>query len=271
MEVFIGLLIGSLLGLTGAGGSVFAVPLLLVLTSISTNEAMGLALGAVAISAVYGSVQQRRRILWTPALILAVSGAAVAPLGRWLAFYIPELLLLLGFSLLASMIALRMWMQANNQPVEAGVRRADMSEDVELPNTLLCRLSPTGQFQLKPRCLSGLAAGGVLVGFVSGIFGVGGGFLIVPLLLALSQLDIRIAVASSLFVISLISSAGFLTQVLMGPGLPFTPLALLMGASLVGMLLSQFLAKYLPAASLQKIFAISLLSISLFSLMERLL
>jgi len=60
MVLLIGVVIGLVLGLTGAGGSIFAVPLLILLLSLPVNEAVGIALGAVSISALYGTVNNWR-------------------------------------------------------------------------------------------------------------------------------------------------------------------------------------------------------------------
>ena len=79
--VFIGTVIGLVLGLTGAGGSVFAVPLLMLLAGLPMNSAIGISLGAVAASSFYGSLRtlfnQNRRatVLWLPGVILAGTGA----------------------------------------------------------------------------------------------------------------------------------------------------------------------------------------------------
>src|SRR5690625_6473451 len=67
--VLIGVLIGLVLGLTGAGGSVFAVPLLILLAGFSRTDAVGLSLGTVAASTIYASVRrglQQHTILWQP-------------------------------------------------------------------------------------------------------------------------------------------------------------------------------------------------------------
>ena len=66
----IGVLIGAVLGLTGAGGSVLAVPLLVLLLHLDPASATGLALGVVAASSIYGSIQRirHREMLWIPAI-----------------------------------------------------------------------------------------------------------------------------------------------------------------------------------------------------------
>ena len=76
MSVVIGLVIGLVLGLTGAGGSIFAVPLLMLLLGLPINDAIGIALGAVAVSAFIGTLSNWRAqyILWVPAIALGLGG-----------------------------------------------------------------------------------------------------------------------------------------------------------------------------------------------------
>jgi uncharacterized membrane protein YfcA len=71
------------------------------------------------------------------------------------------------------------------------------------------------QFELRPRCVSGLLVGGATVGLLSGLFGVGGGFLIVPLLLALSPISMAQAVSTSLIIIAVISGSSFISHLTM--------------------------------------------------------
>ena len=269
MALLIGLFIGAVLGLTGAGGSVLAVPMLILFLGVSATDAMGVALGAVAASAAYGVILQRKNVLWLPALSLALGGMLTAPLGKYVALMVEDLYLLMAFSALAFFIALRMWRQATLKPAQTHVLRAGYSQYDSAP--LLCRLSTTGQFQLRPRCVTGLIVGGLVIGFISGLLGVGGGFLIIPVLLFLSQISMARAVASSLLAITLISSSGFLSH-LMLKGLP-TQVSLLhvLLASLVGMLLSQWLSRFIAGPMLQKIFAITLIFISIVTVVRAIL
>jgi len=273
MLLLIGVSIGLVLGLTGAGGSVFAVPLLLLLGQLPMSTATGIALGAVAASTLYGSFSNWRggQILWLPGLILAMVGALSAPLGQWLGLRLPELWLLLGFNLLAAVIALRMWLNAARNPQTAGVVRAGNFSDTPRP-ALLCNLSKSGQFQLRPRCTAGLIIGGLIVGLLSGLFGVGGGFLIVPMLIMLSPISMSQAVSTSLVIIALVSSSGFATHIVLSGALdkntwiPFTQVA---GGGITGMVIGQAISHKIANAKLQKIFAVSLLFISVFTLISK--
>lgn len=271
MEILIGLFIGIVLGLTGAGGSVFAVPLFLLFTDMSLSNAMGIALGAVAVSAAFATLTSGRKlILWTPALLLVSGGMLSAPLGKWFATRLSDDLLLAGFTLLAFMIGIRMWQQSKAHPEDAAIVRGGVYDGVEETSGLLCKLSTDGQFQLKPRCLSGLIIGGIIIGFTSGLFGVGGGFLIIPLLIFLSQLHMRVAVATSLFVITMISSAGFASHVYFTPELDWALTLKIMLASVIGMMLSRGFSTRIAGAKLQQIFSASLILVSLFTLFGRL-
>jgi uncharacterized protein len=273
MLLAIGTLIGLVLGLTGAGGSVFAVPLLMLFAGLPITSAVGISLGAVAASSVYGSLRtlfnqkHRASILWLPGVILAGAGAATAPLGKWLGLHIAEAWLLLGFSLLASAIALRMWLSASRNPSTAKVVRAGNFASTPSPG-LLCNLSHNGQFQLRPRCLSGLVMGGGLVGILSGLLGVGGGFLIVPLLLMLSPISMAQAVSTSLVIIALVSSSGFISHLILSPANDWQLLGLVAAGGVFGMMIGQAVSHKIANALLQKGFAVSLLIVSLVTLVR---
>lgn len=259
----VGVLIGAVLGLTGAGGSVLAVPLLLLLLQLDPAAATGLALGVVAASSAYGAVQRIRHgeVLWIPALLFGTSGALLAPPGRWLASQLPPALLLAGFGLLALAIAARMLLQSLRHPEEALVVRAGEGSAVA-GEPLLCRLSEHGRFDWRPRCMAGLISGGVLTGLLSGLFGVGGGFLIVPFLNQLNAVSMRQAVATSLVIIAAISTSGFVAHVAVEP-VDWPALGLLAAGGVGGMALGSLLARRLAGPVLQRFFALTIAAMAL--------
>jgi uncharacterized membrane protein YfcA len=188
-------------------------------------------------------------------------------LGKWLGLQVAEIWLLLGFSLLASVIALRMWLSASRHPDTAKVVRASNFGDTTSPG-LLCNLSHNGQFELRPRCLSGLVIGGGLVGILSGLFGVGGGFLIVPLMLMLSPITMAQAVSTSLMIIAVVSGSGFISHLLMSPATDWHVLGLVATGGVLGMMIGQAVSHKIANALLQKVFAVSLLIVSLITLLR---
>ncbi len=272
MLVSIGIVIGLLLGLTGAGGSVFAVPLLVILAGLSMSEAVGISLGAVAASTLYGSLSNMKRgqILWQPGLVLAISGVITAPLGNYLGKQLADVWLVTGFSLLAGLIGLRMWWIARQQPDTAKVVRCGNFANTLAPS-LLCTLSTSGRFELKPQCLWGLVLGGGSVGVLSGLFGVGGGFLIVPLLMALSGISINQAVSTSLLIISLISGSGFISHLAFSSNPQWNHLIWVSVGGVLGMVVGQVLSQRIAGPRLQQIFALGLVAISISFVFRRLL
>lgn len=259
--LIIGLLIGAILGLTGAGGSLLAMPLLLVVLKLPPTAATGLALGVVAASSLYGVIQHfsHKKILWVPAILFSISGALFAPVGRVAAAYVPDTLLLIGFSLLSLIIAARMLWQSIRKPEEALIVRAANSDAPA--ESLLCRFNDKQSFDWRLPCIASLAVGGLVTGLLSGFFGVGGGFLIVPFLNLLNGISMRNAVATSLVIIAVISTSGFLTHLMMQP-VNWQQLAFLGIGGIAGMVLGSALAKRLAGAHLQQIFALSIIAMA---------
>lgn len=231
----IGLLLGTLLGLTGAGGSLVALPLLLSL-HLPLRDAVGVSLGAVGLSALIGAIGRWRvgDVHLVPALLLAVSGLPGSWIGQQLGDWISEFWLVLGFCVLVLWSAWRMWTNAS---------LPEQSEKKSLNRGMLVFI-------------------GLWVGVLSGLMGVGGGFLIVPALLWFSPLSMLAATATSMVVIALVSGSGFLIY-LSAAQPPMQLLAGLAVGGACGVLLGNKLATRLGGPTLQRIFAIMLLLVSL--------
>jgi len=259
MVLVIGLLIGASLGLTGAGGAVFAVPLLMILLSMPIGEAIGLALGAVAMGAGLGAFLYWRQgqMLWLPALSFAGGGLVTAPLGKWLGHQLPEFFLLMGFSLLALGIAYRQWLVSNKQSVQGLIPSADVARK----QSLNCRFSDSGQLELKPRCLSVMLFGGLAVGLLAGLFGVGGGFLIIPLIIYQTGVAMPLAVGASLFSVMVISSSAFATYLLSAGNLSLVLLAKMAAGIAVGIFAGIQLSKHINHRHLQQGFVFALVAV----------
>ena len=272
MSVLIGLVIGLVLGLTGAGGSIFAVPLLMLLLDLPINDAIGIALGAVAVSALFGTVSNWRAqyILWVPAISLGLGGALVAPIGKQLGSQLPPMVLLVGFCVLAFIIAGIMWRQTVTAPEQSNIVRSGNSSDNDLIQPI-CRFSPEDQFDTSYKCIGALIGCGLVVGLLSGLFGVGGGFLIVPALLFISQVSMRQAVATSLLIICVIGGAGFTSFAAGNNSLDWGLLAQVCFGGLLGMLGGRLIANRIAGPQLQKLFALALIAIAVITLASKLI
>lgn len=240
MEYLIGVLLGLLLGVSGTGGSLFSVPLLVLLLQVPINEAMSVSLGAVTLSALCGVVFRRNEICWSPALVLGGAGLLSAPLGRAASVHLSEPTLMVGFVGLAMMAAMSLW----SKPV------AVFPERLPAP--------ATGAFWLLPAGLS--------IGFLSGLFGIGGGMMLVPLLQRLGRYSMSQVLATALLAIAVISAAGFATGLQVHHALDLSLLAKLSVTGVVGTLAGQRIVMVLPPNGLPRVIATLLVAVSLLSL-----
>ncbi|MGS2718252.1 sulfite exporter TauE/SafE family protein [Eionea flava] len=248
--LFIGVLIGLVLGLTGSGGSLLAVPLLVVLLPLELPEAIGISLAVVAFSAMVGAFHHFKHglVIWPPTLFFAVFGSAFTPLGYQLGQWLPSLIITLLFSGLTLIIAVTMWKKSLS-PRKA-VLRANASSDNK-------DINDRGHGVLfSAKSMLSVIVAAALTGVLSGLLGVGGGFVIVPALTLLLGMSMRHAVASSLVIITLVSSVGFYQYLLFTPIINTNFMAFLMAGSAVGMGLGIILSRRMSSEKLQKIFSV---------------
>ncbi len=121
-----GAVVGLSLGLTGGGGSIFAVPLLIYGLGVRPREAIGVSLAAVGVTALVGAVQRLRsgQVEVKTGLLFAAAGMLATPAGAWLGGRLPEAVLLVLFAGLMIAVAVRMWLKAARDPDEARAVRA---------------------------------------------------------------------------------------------------------------------------------------------------
>jgi len=258
--MLLGAVVGFSLGLTGGGGAIFAVPLLVYGLGVDPREAIGVSLVTVGATALLGFLQRLRHGLVEvkTGLLFAGAGMATAPLGSWLAARIPESLLLLSFAVLMVLIAVRMWRRAHD-PAE---RLALVSGAYEPGPT--CRRDPEGVLHLTSRCALLLGGVGMGAGLLTGLFGVGGGFIIVPALVTFSCMGIQRAIGTSLLVISLVSVSGIASLFVQGRPVPLGTTGWFAIGSVAGLTAGSALAHRLGGSTLQKVFAAAILVVAAF-------
>jgi len=263
LAILFGAVVGFALGLTGGGGGVFAVPLLVYGLSVAPREAVGISLAAVGGTAAFGAASRlvRGEVELRTGILFAIAGMLGAPIGSYLSTQIPEQVLLILFALLMLVVAQRMWVKANQPKTASGVCP---SEDEPGPDSSSCQRDEDGRLRMTSRCVRLLALVGLLTGVLSGLFGVGGGFVIVPALVLFSGMAIHAAVATSLFVIVLISISGVTSHLWAGNEFSLqTTLQFLVGG-FAGMGLGGIVAKRLKGPTLQKTFSLAILLVACF-------
>lgn len=263
LAIWFGILVGFALGLTGGGGGVFAVPLLVYGLDVAPREAVGISLASVGGTALFGVAPRliRGEVEVRTGLLFAISGMIGAPIGSYLSTLIPENVLLFLFAVLMLIVAQRMWAKTQDPHLPTGVCSTESLVDRDRS---ACQRDDDGKLRLNSRCVRLLIAIGWVTGVLSGMFGVGGGFVIVPGLVLFSGMAIHQAVATSLLVIVLISSSGVASHLIGGNHLSVeTTLQFLVGGG-VGMGLGSIVSKRLNGPTLQKTFSLAVVMVAAF-------
>jgi uncharacterized membrane protein YfcA len=262
MIAILGVLVGLVLGLTGAGGSVFAVPLLMFGLDWTLTQAVPVALIAVCASAAFGTLAAWNvsYVRYRAATVIALVGCITAPLGLRFADRLPESWLAAAFAALLTVVALRLIVQARGSPADTRVVRAAVAGDGKPAAGPMCRSSvSTGRLIWTRKCALAISGIGATAGFLSGMLGVGGGFVIVPSLRAATVLSMHSAVATSLMAIALTSAGTVAASMAMGRSLPWI-VALPFGlGSKIGMLAGRKIAPRIAGPRLQQGFAVVML------------
>ncbi len=240
----LGGIIGAILAATGAGGGILAVPMLVFGLHLGVAQAAPMGLIAVGMAAAAGAGLGLRDgiVRYRAAALIGALGMAMAPVGVALAARLPNAPLMTAFALVLALNAWRTLRKAGR-----------VEQHAQHPP---CVLHPQrGRLLWTRPCARALAAIGALSGLLSGLLGVGGGFVIVPALKRYTDLPARSILATSLAVIALvsagaISAAAAQGRVDWGMALPFA-----LGA-VVAMLAGRRLVAAAPAARLQRLFAL---------------
>jgi uncharacterized membrane protein YfcA len=263
LTLIFGAFVGYALGLTGGGGSLLAVPLLVYGLGESPRTAIGVSLATVAVMAASGLWGKYRRgeVEVKTGLIFAVAGMLSAPLGTWVSGNLSETVLLTSFSMLMMLIAVRMWLVAG----------AAKKKAVEQENGASCRRDVAGQLSLTSRCTVLLIIVGLLTGFLSGLFGIGGGFVIVPALVLFTKMPIHRAVGTSLLVIVLIGASGVVAQFQAGSGVSLALIAWFAGGGLIGMQIGFKSATKISGERLQRGFSMGIIVVAIWIVSKTLL
>lgn len=210
--------IGVLLGLFGGGGSILTVPVLVYLAGLTAKNAIVTSLIVVCITSTITvfNFARRKLVCWKTGLTFGVAGMAGAFVGGRLAAFVPDPILLVLFAVVMLLASLAMMRSA---PQTTGDNSCgDSFCPMNLP-------------------VSAILFDGVLVGLVTGLIGVGGGFLLVPALTLLAGLPIQAAIGTSLFIIvlqSLAALAGHANHMAIDSQLTLLVLVCAIAGSLVG-------------------------------------
>lgn len=245
LSLVCGTLVGFSLGLTGGGGSIFAVPLLYYVIGMGFRSSVFVSLGVVGMTSLYGTLLQAREgnVVWRAGAVLGIGGILSSGFGSRLGSYLSEELSLLLFASLMIVIGLSM------------MRGPATSSDILLP-WIACKESAHGRFRFSVPCACKLLVAGGATGILSGVFGVGGGFLLVPALILVPRLPFHKATGTSLVAIAIISAAAMAYNVRTATEVPLALSSFFLIGALLGMTGGSYVKSRLPHKALRLIFGV---------------
>ena len=258
----VGLLIGLSLGALGGGGSILTVPALVYLLGMDTRAATTGSLIIVGVTAVFGMLAHRRdghvRVL--QGVVFGALGAAGAVVGTRLSLAVPPDVLLAGFAVLMLAVAALM-LTRRRVPAGAGVG-VGQGDRVPLDVPIIT-FSPRFVCAC-PRAAKVLIAA-VAVGLMTGFFGVGGGFLVVPALVLALDFTMPVAVGTSLLVMAMNSATSLVARAGTGLDIDWTIIGGFTAAAVIGSLLGARIATRARPETLRIAFAVLITAVGLYT------
>lgn len=250
LALALGAVIGALLGLLGGGGSILAVPALVYVLGLDVQQAIPMSLIVVGTASAVGVLPRVRagQVQWRLATVFALAGIPATFIGTAIGRHLPQSVLMIGFATVMVVAGIRM-LQEN-----AGTGTA-------------CRVGDGGINWR--RCAPRSIPAGFLVGLLTGLFGVGGGFLIIPALVLMLGVEMSIAVGTSLLIIVANSAAGVLSH-LSGADIDWVIAAAFVGTAIAGSLIAGQFGARLDTRRLQRWFAYLVFAVAVYVLVDTL-
>lgn len=242
------LAIGITLGLLGSGGSILTVPVLVYLLGHDGKVAIAESLAIVGGIALIGTIPYARRSLvdWRNVVLFGIPGMVGTYGGAWSSHFVSEAFQLALFALVMLLAAGMMFRCSGNKSLEEQDKH----------------VHPRWQILLE----------GFAVGILTGLVGVGGGFLVVPALAILGGLPMRLAVGTSLVIIGLKSLSGFYKYLGVlaesNEHVNFSTIAIFLAVGAVGTLLGSYWSARIAQQQLKRGFAIFLVVMGIFVLWQ---
>ena len=243
-----GVFIGVCSGLLGIGGGVLMVPFLRVLFSFDAHVATATSLFTIIPTSISGTAAHIKNRTCLPAVgvALGVGGSITSTLGVYLGSISPEWLIMLITAAIIAYSAYNMLSKAMKLPRTGAAQKggaASAPTDVAVP-----------PYQLTKGRLAGAFGIGLIAGLGSGYCGVGGGFIMVPLMTALLAVPMKEASGTSLIAILILAVPGTITQFMMGNVYLLAGLLLACG-TIPGAVLGAKLNAHMPERQLRLAFA----------------
>lgn len=232
--------IGLVLGLLGGGGSILSIPILVYLFNVDAVMASAYSLFIVGVTSFVGAIPkyQEQLVNIRTGLVFGIpSIVAIFSTRKWVVPAIPDVLFHVGSFVITKRILL------------LGIFA------VLMILASIAMIKRRGPFESEDNGyhIGGIILQGLLIGFLTGLVGAGGGFLIIPALVLLTGIPFKTAVGTSLFIIAINSLMGFLGDVL-NYAIQWNFLLIITGLAVIGILIGNRFSKKLPSSRLRKSF-----------------
>lgn len=272
MEMFViaalaGVLVGVLSGLLGIGGGVVMVPLFRLVFGLDPIAATATSLFTIIPTSVSGMIKHARNktCVIRVGVICGLAGAVLSPIGVLAAAASPSWMVMGAAALVIAYSAYTMFKKALAAPKaeaegDAGASASPKGESGGKDRKADMDASDV-RFALKPAFVAKVALIGILAGFLSGYVGVGGGFIMVPLFMALLGVPMRLASGTSLLAVCILAIPGAVEQGILGNIDYLVGIATAAG-SIPGAILGAGLVKRVPERALRFAFAAFLLVVA---------
>ena len=244
-----GVFVGVMSGLLGVGGGTIMVPIFRLAFGMSPLASTATSLFAIIPTSISGVVAHARAKTCVPKLGLAlgVGGAVMSPMGVWLASVSPGWLVICVAAVVIGFSAFKMFKKAVKCAPTPRAGRAGGNVQAASAKAV-----PDQPVLSRKRYLQG-ACIGLIAGLASGYVGVGGGFIMVPLMLAVLDIPMSLASGTSLIAIMILAIPGVIEQGLLGNIEYLAGIAIVVG-SIPGALVGARLVRVVPERQLRFIF-----------------
>ncbi len=276
IAIILGLGVGLSLGALGGGGSTLAVPILVFIAGMAAQDATSASLLVVGLASAIGAWGHYRNgyVRLKAGLAFGAAGIVGSRVGTLINRSLPEKALLLAFSALILFVSIRMLRTAKKaeqarSPLAASTADATGGSVAAPTNGAVATqaavaIETTPALDLSPRAIAKLVAAASVVGLLTGLFGVGGGFAVVPALTLLLGFSTKDAIGTSLVVIS-INTAIALGMRVGHLDFDWTLVLPFLATVTTGVVVGSRIANKIDAARLTKSFAIMLALVAVYT------
>ena len=254
----VGVLIGIASGLLGIGGGTVMVPIFRLAFGMSATMSTATSLFAIIPTSISGAISHVKGKTCIPALGIAagLGGACLSPVGVWLAQLSPDWLVMLAAALIIGYSAINMFKKAFKlRPAGQPAEGADAAAAASLTSSGdAAAAAPTADdSSLSRKQLLQGAAIGLVAGLASGYVGVGGGFIMVPLMLSIIGIPMRRASGTSLIAVMILAIPGVIEQGIIGNINYLAGIAIVIG-TIPGAVIGARLVTKVPERTLRLLF-----------------